>query len=364
MGDKGMGGKSAVALGYMLLVIGGLAFGCVCFLGGNFRTFGAKTGLSVFLASLQAAILIALAVTATRMKHAYKNFGVSLVKEIISLLLFFMLAALFTYLDFSHYFTVKERRDEIQKKLIECVDQTDMMIVDYKRYIDVRVKAYRKQLEKSAPDDDIEDRENEVKELKAALWPESYETLKSKPDELRARVLNTKNESVGWWKKMLGGAKRYLVYKIYGEEDQESENESENDSASWRNDMWNRVKWHVMVSDINVAKDLKRESNDLRNLLIKRSKYRQDNEKDAKDYEGRLSIDAVINGVESRFKERGAPTMLAVCLAIFLIALMLLYYIFSKRYGGSSKFNILWLFGIKKPRKKFSAAADDTSIRL
>lgn len=348
MGGKSGGGKSAVALGYVLLVTAGIVFGFVCFLGRNFLTLGKSRILNIVIATAVAAILIALAATATHMKHAYKNFGISLVKEIVSLFLFLVAAACFAYFDFSHCFFVLKQKPEIQNKLKESIDKTEEMFLEYEFYVEGVGKSYKKCLEDIA------------KKAKRGECAEDY-GYDAAGDVSEDAYIENKAEALE--KLLFSDAYKNMRKERYP-------------VCEWCERMKDSVQIWNHITVVNIADSVKRKADGWRDSLTEFSKNPLI-KVSRKEFVVGSSFDTAIAGVKRLFNDRGEPLsrltavivfigvlpIPAALAAVLLVAIMLLYYIFSRRYDGSGKFNILWLFGVRKPSRKVRAA-DDTSIRF
>jgi hypothetical protein len=133
------------SLADVISVLTALAFGFICFMGKNFLTLG-NTSESIAWGVIIAVSLACTAFIAKSLKRTSNNFKTNFILEIIVLLLFTGLMVYYTCLPFSHYFTVSDKKTEIQNKLLINIKQAEDMFEQYEQYAETRKIMYQNTL--------------------------------------------------------------------------------------------------------------------------------------------------------------------------------------------------------------------------
>jgi hypothetical protein len=137
--------QSKFSLADVLTILTALAFGFLCFLGTNFYTLG-NTTKSITAAVIIAFLLFGTAYSAKLLKRTSVNFKTCFIWEIILLLIFTLLFVFFTYMPFSHYFTVSTKQTVIVDKIQKSIAQAQNMFPAYETYAKNRKKIYESKL--------------------------------------------------------------------------------------------------------------------------------------------------------------------------------------------------------------------------
>ncbi len=186
--------QSKFSLADVFSVIAAMTFGFVCFLSINFLSLG-DTMSAAIIASIIALILAGLPLSAKFLKRTRKNFKTSLFFELFFLLCFGVVAFILVF-PFSHFFSVYDKKEEIQEKLLKNFTVSDNIYTKYEAYANNRIELYESLLkavvqgELSNPDEfkkyDFEPGiaintqvENKMFTLKAKLYPPNYMEIKN-----------------------------------------------------------------------------------------------------------------------------------------------------------------------------------------
>lgn len=186
--------QSKFSLADVFSVLAAMTFGFVCFLSINFLTLGDTTSAAV-IASIIAFILGGLALGAKLLKRTRKNFKTSLFFELFFLLCFSAVAFILV-LPFSHFFSVYDKKEEIQEKLLSNFTVSNNIYTKYESYANNRIELYESLLKAVVqgelvnqdefkkydfePGVDINTQvENKMFTLKAKLYPPNYMELKN-----------------------------------------------------------------------------------------------------------------------------------------------------------------------------------------
>ena len=300
--------SSKLSLADVLTLLTALGFGFICFLGANFYTLG-NINQSIILAFIIAVLLGGTALGAKIMKRTSRNFKSSFVWEIIFLVLFTMISALFSYTVFPHYFVVTEQKNEIQNKLIASISQAEDMFKEYEDYAENRENLYRNKLKSVVYNKNVNPKEyndfgfesNSVSDQKqidnkmftvhADMFPSNYLQMKT----LDSTWLANSREIVETWKP---------------------------------------------IGIVNVLNDVEQNSKNWLAELIKLSAVRENGESDmhTKDFKYKLTFDSAKN----HFTALGEPTLMSIGLAFLAYLLMLLSYFVSKRHTRFPGFQYLF----------------------
>jgi hypothetical protein len=308
--------QSNFSLADVLTLLAALAFGFVCFLGANFFTLG-DTGQSIILASMIAVLLGGLAFGAKLLKRTSRNFKSYFVLEIILLVAFIGLAFLFANSPFPHYFTVSDKKADIQSKLTASITQAENMFAEYEQYAAKRETVYKSKLRSVATAKSVNPTEyaeygfvnnvatetqieNKMFSLHVDLFPTNYSDTVAH---------NGIKEVAAKW---LRGAK--------------------NDTNGWR-----------PIGIVAVVNEVEQNSQEWLKTLVTLSQVREKGEK-AEDFTYSLSFD----DVKTAFKTLGKPTPLTIGLAALAYVLMLLSWFVTKRHTRFPGLRIL--FGMSRAR--------------
>ncbi len=293
--------QSKFSLADVLTLLAALAFGFVCFLGTNFHELG-DTKQSIILAGLITLLLLGTALGAKILKRTDSHFKACFVCEVILLVLFTGLLALFSYLPFSHYFVVSEKKADIMNKLNTSITQAGNMFAAYEAYAENREKLYENKLRSVATAkninpaeyaaygfenngiDDNKQIEHKMNTVHAELFPTNYsDTTPDKP--------GTKEIALDW----LSRAKKNVT--------------------GWK-----------PIGIVDVVNQVDTISTDWLHRLVDLSKKRQKGEQ-AEDFEYTLSF----SDVKKDFTTLGAPTSRSIVLSILTWLLMLWSWLISGR---------------------------------
>jgi len=288
------------SLAAVINLLTAITFGYFCFLGANFYTLGDKEK-SIILAVIITLLLIITSLGAKLLKQTHHNFKSRFILEIVSLVLFTVLIAYFTFFPFSHYFTVSENENVIKRKLNISITQAKNMYVKYALYVDDRKEEYKTNLESAILTKDTND-EDFVKYgfvKNSITYDKQIESMMKTInfDLLPSNFIAMKNGNSKW----LANSKENV-------------------------DNWKPI------GVVDVVNNIKNNSKKWTADLISLSKIRETGE-ETKDFEYQLAF----NEVTKFFTTLGNPTPLSVFFAILAYVLMLLSYFFT---GRSSKSNV------------------------
>jgi hypothetical protein len=301
--------QSNFSLADVLAVLTALAFGFICFLGKNFLTLG-NTSESIAWGVIIAVSLGGTAFIAKSLKRTSNNFKRNFILEIIVLLLFTSLMVYYTCLPFSHYFTVSDKKTEIQNKLLINIKQAEDMFLQYELYAENRKIVYQStlyavialrnpgELEKY----DIRSNVSYDSQIANKIYIQQTDLL---PPNYSDTITNKgiKEVAIAWLKN------------------------AKSITNNWKT-----------IGIVNVVNDVEKNSLDWLNQLIAFSKL---GEKEPKhnDFQKKLSFD----DVKKYFSTQGKQTPLSISLSVVAYFLMLFSYMISKRSSKTT---------IGKPKEK------------
>lgn len=298
--------QSNFSLADVLSVLAAMTFGFVCFLSINFLTLGDTTSAAI-IAFIIAFILGGLALGAKLLKRTRKNFKTSLFFELFFLLCFSAVAFILV-LPFSHFFSVYDKKEEIQEKLLNNFTVSDNIYTKYEDYANNRIELYESLLkavvqgELINPDEfkkydfepgiDINTQfENKMFTLKAKLYPPNYMELK-------------------------------------------------NNFISWLSESKGKIEIWSPIAIINVLNTVKSEINSKNDQLQELSKFRAKEEL-CNDF----SFPIFLEDVSKTFSTLGSSTPLSILFAVVLYILILFSYFITSRPIGPLSVNFfsgLW----------------------
>jgi hypothetical protein len=137
--------QTKFSLADVLTILTALGFGYMCFLGTNFYTLG-NVPKSITVAIIITLILFSIAFTAKRLKQTSVNFKTRFILEMLLLVVFTLFFVFFTYIPFSHYFTVSAKKDIIVSKIQISITQAENMFPAYEEYAENRKELYNSNL--------------------------------------------------------------------------------------------------------------------------------------------------------------------------------------------------------------------------
>jgi Tfp pilus assembly protein PilE len=291
--------KLKFSLADVMTVLTAVAFGFVCFLGSNFYTLG-DTKKSVIFAVIITVVLAGLAYLAKWLKGVEGNFKNSHIAEIAVLVLFTGLLAFFTYSPFSHYFTVSDRKEEIQSQLSKNITQAQDMFSNYEDYANRRKNLYRRTLESN---------------IKAGTDFEKFGIEKngvSFETQLNNKMLTIQSD---------------LFPTNYT--DTINNNGLKQVAKNWLADGKEKATGWKPIGTVRVVNNIEEKSIGWRNDLVNYSIIREKGENE--EYVENYSSDLSFKDLKANFTNLGKPTPLSIGLAVLAWLLMLLSYLISKR---------------------------------
>jgi hypothetical protein len=288
------------SLANLLVLLGALAFGLVCFWGGKVYNLGDNTPIAIPV--VITLLLSVFAIGAGAFKRAGSNFAVSLMLEIIFLLAFTILTIIVTYVSYSplsQYFTDSEQKtekplyspfqqyfvvSERKEKICTSIAQTEKMLEEYKSYVSNRENNYKGKLSN---------------DLKKKFQIDNN--------------IRSFNEKIG--------DKDTAVFKQQLKQAQDSIKK-----LKW----YNNLKWWYLPSlTVDIVKDVKQKSYDKQSSLVTLSKDSVSDEPPIDPFSYELSF----KEMDSYFTTPDKPRLFSIAtgVAILLYILMLTPYLFSKR---------------------------------
>lgn len=319
--------QSKFSLADVLALIAAIAFGFICFLGANFLNIGNDKvwGMShtigcVVMAVVCSGLLFATAFGAKLLKRTSGKFKTCFVVEVILLALFVLFSVFFATKTspFTHYFTVTERKAEINSKLNANISQAENMFAAYESYALNREQLYN----------------NKLKSVVAAkrINPHEYKRY----GFLNNDILD--NEQI---KTKMFTVHADLFPSNYS--DTIAQNGIKEVAAEWWQDAKKTTTSWKPIGIVGVVNDVEKNSTEWLNSLITFSQRRELSES-ATDFVYYLSFD----DVKIHFTKFGNPTPLSIALAVLVYVLMLLSWFVTKR---STRFSGLkFFFGLGKPK--------------
>jgi hypothetical protein len=297
------------SLAVVINLLTATTFGYFCFLGKNFETLGNKRE-SITFAVIITLLLIGTSLGAKFLKQTKRNFKSRLIMEIVLIILFSLLMACFTYLSFTHYFTVSEKQTEIKAKLDSSIAQTENMYVKYEEYVENRETNYKADLQSAVllMESRVSDKDFKkyAFDLNGIPYPKQ---IKKKMRTIHLDLLpdfeNIKTMNTTWL------------------------SNSKNVVDNWK-----------PIGLVDVINNIEKYSSEWKNDLIEISKKKQVGEGLVDPFEYNLTT----NEVKDYFTTKNNPTTLSLVYAILLYVLMILAWVFTKRDSRNPGFKIL--FGI------------------
>jgi hypothetical protein len=209
--------QSKFSLADVLTILTALGFGFICFLGTNFYTLG-NIPKSILIALIITLLLFSTAFTAKLLKRTSVNFKTRFISEMVLLVVFTMLLLLFTYMPFSHYFTVSAKNTIIVNKIQTSIAQAENMFPKYELEAENRMDLYNSKLKsviaakepnpteyanygfKNGISDEIQ-LNKKMENISATLFPTNYSdslTQKGIKEVAMNWLLDAKSSTVNW----------------------------------------------------------------------------------------------------------------------------------------------------------------------
>jgi hypothetical protein len=295
--------KYKFSLANVIAVLTAVAFGFVCFLGANFYTLGG-TKKSLIFAGIITVLLAALPNLAKWLKGVQGNFKTYFIAEVVVILLFTGVTAFFTYSPFSHFFTVSDRKVEIQNQLSDNIKQAQNMFSRYESYANSRITSYNDAL-KSIVKAEKNGLGKTTKSKKLGFLDNavSYETQATN----KIVTINDDLFPANYTNPVEGnGIKEVAI--------------------DWLADQQEKTTGWKPIGIVEVIKDIEEKSISWRNDLVENSTIREAGEV-AADFDYPLTFP----NVKTNFTTLGTPTPLAIGLAVLAWLLMLLPWFITER---------------------------------
>jgi hypothetical protein len=181
-------------LSAVLTLLGGVGLTFFSFLGNMYLTQGNYLKSALYPAILTL-LLVVIAFAAANFKKARFNFRKNAIKEILFLIIYFIVA-FFSLVSFTHYFNIQDKKQEIGTKIKSDIDQVRNMFVEYEDRVNKRVQdfdgfletliagkntnrtEYLKYFVQPGPDDQTQ-KNNKLVMFKDDLRPDKYDTIKA-----------------------------------------------------------------------------------------------------------------------------------------------------------------------------------------
>lgn len=305
---------SKFSLADVLTVLGAAVFGFVCFLSLHFLSLGEYVQ-SITWAALVTLILGGLAFGIKLLKTTSRKFKTCIIWEWILLLLFAGAATVGVFL-FSHYFTVLEKKAEIQNKINANIAQVENMFTEYEKYAKNRKEIYENQLRSIVAAKNI--RPTEYEQYGFVSTTDDEVQVENKKFSLNAQLFPNNYEGDSGIKKL---------------------------ATDWLESSRNTLKgkWSFTFGIVKVINKLQTNGSTWNNQLKKFSSYRAPG-----DTTSDFSYEMTFNDVTDKLTKRCKPTTMAVASAIGLFVVMLFSYFNSKRHSRYPGFKVIFGTGGRK----------------
>jgi hypothetical protein len=292
--------QSKFSLADVLTLLTSLIFGFVCFLGANFYTLG-NMSKSMMLSLIITVVLFSTVFAAKRLKLTSINFKTRFLCEIALLIFFTILFVFFTFMPFSHYFTVSDKSSDIVNKLQSNITQAEKMFSEYESYSENRKILYKRRLKT-------------VVIAKHTLSTEylNYGFIYGIEDEIQ---INKKMENIN----------ANLYPTNYS--DLQTKRGIKEVASSWLFEAKNTAKNWKPIGIPNVVVEVDIKSEQWLSSLIENSKTREKGEQ-AEDFHYPLTYDQVKQDITTL----GKPNMTSLFLGLLMWVLMMLSWFVTKRH--------------------------------
>lgn len=289
------------SLAVVINLLAALTFGYFCFLGANFYTLGDK-GKSIAVAVIITLLLIGTSLGAKLLKQTKRNFKSRFIWEIVLLVLFSVLTAIFTYYPFSHYFVVSAQKPTIQRKLNENIAQAQKIYLEYENYVTTRIGIYSSKIDVAILNIDSQPKELEKFGISRSVSVSLPIQRKNQIDKIN-----------------------YILLP-------QNFNQIKTNDSTWLTNAQNSIVNWEPISLVDVINNIENNTTNSLNQLIKFSEKTGKNESYPK-----FSPDKPHpNNVNNYFTTIGSPSPFSIVLAFFSYLLMLLSWFITKRDSRST----------------------------
>lgn len=302
--------QSKFSLADVLTILTALGFGFICFLGTNFYTLG-NIPKSILTALIITILLFSAAFIAKLLKRTSVNFKSRFIVEMVLLVVFTLLLVLFTYMPFSHYFTVSAKRSIIVNKIKKSITQAENMFPEYELYAANRMILYKSTL-KSIIDNKDGNKSDYVK----------YGFQVDKSDEMQ---LNKKMENIS----------ATLFPTNYS--DTVTQKGLKEVANNWLLDAKGSLDWKP-IGITNVVVDIESKSTGWLSMLIEMSNIKQKNES-PKDFTYSLMP---TDDIKQYFTKLEKVSNTSLLFAFLTWVLMILSWFVTKRHTRFPGFKLLF----------------------
>jgi hypothetical protein len=301
---------SKFSLADVLSILAALAFGSFCFLGLNFQSLG-NVPKSIITASIITVLLFGTVFIAKQLKSTSKNFKTCLIAEVLLLLIFTSLLVFFTYMPFSHYFTVASKNTEIVSKIQTSITKAENAFATYESYAKNRKDIYKSKLESVV--------------AAKKTNPSEYDNYGFKNEAPAGMQVNKKMENIN----------ANLFPTNYS--DTLSQKGIKEVATNWLLDAKNTTANWKPIGITNIVVDIETKSNEWLSTLIEISKTREKGE-EAVDFNYALTFD----DIKQHFTTIEKPSFTCLLLALLMWVLMVLSWFTTKRHTKFPGFKLLF----------------------
>jgi len=305
--------QSKFSLADVLTILTALGFGFICFLGTNFYTLG-NVPKSITVALIIMILLFSTAFVAKLLKRTSVNFRTCFIWEMLLLVLFTLLFVFFTYMPFSHYFTVSAKQTEIVSKIQTSITQAENMFPAYESYAANRISLYKSKLisvvaNKGGKHSEYQDygfRNNMVDNTQ----------IKHKMGNINADLFPTNYSDTTTQKGIKEVAKKWLL-------------KAKEATESWK-----------PIGITNVVLAIEVNSNEWKSILVNLSQIREkgQTDKETEEFEYPLKFE----DVKQFFTKVEKPTLTSLLIALLIWVLMMLSWFVTKRHTKFPGFKLLF----------------------
>jgi hypothetical protein len=302
--------QTKFSLADVLTILTALGFGYMCFLGTNFYTLG-NVPKSIMSALIITIILFSTAFTAKILKQTSVNFKIRFIWEMILLVVFTLLFVFFTYMPFSHYFTVSANKSEIVSKMQTSITQAENMFPAYESYAQNRKDLYNSKLKSVVSAKGTNPSEYKDYDFKNGT-PDGTQLIK-KMENISANLFPTNYSDSITQLGIKEVATNWLL-------------DAKNTTAPWK-----------PIGITNVVVEVESKSNEWLATLVEISKIRENGEQ-ALDFSYPLTFD----DIKQHFTTVEKPSGTCLVLALMMWLLMMLSWFVTKRHTKFPGFKLLF----------------------
>lgn len=302
--------QSKFSLADVLTILTALAFGFLCFLGTNFYTLG-NALKSITVAVIITILLFSTAFTAKLLKRTSVNFKTCFIWEMVLLVVFTLLFVFFTYMPFSHYFTVSANQTVIVSKIQTSITQAENMFPAYEEYAENRKELYYSKLKSVVS-----------ASITSPIQYTNYGFKGGVPNEIQ---LNKKMENIS----------ANLFPTNYS--DSVTQKGIKEVAMNWLLDAKKSTESWKPIGITNVVVDIETKSNEWLSTLVEISKIRENGEV-AIDFSHNLTFD----DIKQHFTMVEKPSVTSLLIASLMWVLMMLSWFVAKRHSKFPGFKLLF----------------------